>query len=95
VFDGYGSRESFVAAAIADDGETLIAYIPNGNTIGVDLKVMRGNKVVAWWFNPRNGLSQRINTFTELQKVQFTPPDSKDWVLVVDDASSRFDPPGK
>ena len=95
VFDGYGSRESFVAAAVADNGETLIAYIPNGNTIGVDLKVIRGSKAVAWWFNPRNGLSQRINEFSEMQKVQFTPPDSKDWVLVVDDASSRFGPPGK
>jgi len=95
VVDGYGSKETFVAAALTNNRETLIAYIPNGTAIWVDLNQISGKKIVVWWFNPRNGLSNRADEFTEKQNVKFIPPDSKDWLLVIDDAAYQFGPPGK
>jgi hypothetical protein len=95
VFEGYGSGEAYVAAALAENGETMIAYIPRGTAIWVDLSQISGNKFVAWWFNPRNGLSQAAGEFTERGKKLFTPPDRNDWVLVVDDATCQLGIPGK
>ena len=94
LFDGYGSGESYVSAARADNGETVIAYIPQGTAIWVDLQQVSGDKLVAWWFNPRNGLAQQIREYTEKNKMQFTPPDRNDWVLVIDDMEYNFGIPG-
>ncbi len=94
VFEGYGSKEAYVAAALSENGETLIAYLPVGTTIGVDLSVVSGNRIVASWFNPRNGLAQKAGEYTQKGRMQFTAPDAKDWVLVVDDAAQDFGFPG-
>jgi hypothetical protein len=86
--------ESYASAAMPENGETFIAYIPKGNVISVDLQRLSGSTLVAWWFNPRNGLSQKIAEYAEKSKIQFTPPDRNDWVLVIDDAAYNFGVPG-
>ncbi len=95
VTEGYGSKDSYVAAALAYNGETAIIYIPSGNTILVDLNRISGENVIAWWFNPRNGLSHKAGEFSEKREMKFTPPDQKDWVLVLDDAYKEFGSPGE
>jgi hypothetical protein len=53
--------------------------------------------VKAWWFNPRNGEATAIGTFEPAGEREFTPPDPGemiDWVLVLDDASKNYPPPG-
>jgi hypothetical protein len=94
LFDGFGSDDSYVPAAMAGNGETFIAYIPGGNAISVDLGRMSGTRLAAWWFNPRNGLAQQIGEYAEKNKMKFTPPDRSDWVLVIDDAGYGFGTPG-
>jgi len=94
LFDGFGSEDSYVSAARAENGETFLAYIPGGNTISVDMQQLSGSSLVAWWFNPRNGLAQRIGEYAEKSKMQFAPPDKNDWVLVIDDAEYNFGTPG-
>ena len=92
--DGYGSGENYVSAAMAENGETFIAYNPSGNILTVDLQEMSGNKLAAWWYNPRNGLAQGAGEYTNKAKIKFTPPDRNDWVLVIDDAGYNFPVPG-
>jgi hypothetical protein len=94
VYEGIGERESYVAASLADNGETLIVYIPLGNTVGVDLTVLSGSRLKAWWYNPQNGLAFVAGEYTIKNRMTFTPPDKKDWVLVVDNADLTFGPPG-
>ncbi len=94
LFDGYGSDESYVPAAMAENGETFVAYIPQGKAVSVDLQWLNGNRLTAWWFNPRNGLAQRLGEYAEKNKMQFTPPDRNDWVLVIDNAELDFLKPG-
>jgi hypothetical protein len=69
-----------------------------------------GKMVRAWWFDPRKGTSALIGEYpikeagdTEADVLRgdvartFTPPSSgsgNDWVLVIDDATRNFPPPG-
>ena len=53
--------------------------------------------MTAWWFNPRTGIATSIGTFDNAADRTFTPPDAGemiDWVLVLDDASRKYGPPG-
>ena len=57
----------------------------------------RRPRVSAWWFNPRTGTATAIGTFTNEGERAFTPPDRGemlDWVLVLDDESKKYPPPG-
>jgi hypothetical protein len=61
------------------------------------MEVIKGTKVKAWWFNPRNGQAKEIGTFANTATRQFMPPDAGeflDWVLVLDDAARNFKAPG-
>ena len=54
--------------------------------------------VKAWWFNPRDGQGHRDRRRSRTPaSATFTPPDAGemlDWVLVLDDASKKYPPPG-
>jgi hypothetical protein len=95
---GYGAGESLTTAARTRDGQTVIAYIPNGNaaTLSVDMtKITSASKMAkGWWFNPSNGATTPIGNFANAGSHSFTPPDSNDWVLVIDDADAKLPAPG-
>ncbi len=80
------------------DGRYVIAYVPHGSPIDVDLSALPSERVRAWWFDPRTGSSTGIGTFAREGVQHFDPPGSvargNDWVLVLDDAAAGFDPPG-
>jgi hypothetical protein len=82
-----------------EEGSFAMIYVPAGRAFEVRTEVIKGKKIVAWWFNPRNGTSIRIETFYNHKAVRmFVPPDkgeSTDWVLVLDDASRKYPAPGK
>jgi hypothetical protein len=85
-------------AARASDGQTIVAYVPNGNaaTITIDMSKILDAKSQAksWWFNPRNGSAMLIGNFSTTGTNKFTPPDSGDWILVIDSLSADLAPPG-
>jgi hypothetical protein len=98
VTGGYGSGDQITVTSRARDGQTIIAYIPNGSavTLQVDMSKISSarGKAKAWWFNPQTGTATLINTFANSGMRSFTPPDSNDWVLVVDDAGANLPAPG-
>jgi hypothetical protein len=95
---GYGSGPTLTTTARTSDGQTVIAYIPNGNqtTLKVDMsKITSANKTAkCWWFNPSSGTTSSIATVPNFGTRDFTPPDSNDWVLVIDDATPKLAAPG-
>ena len=95
---GYGSGLTITTAARTSDGQTIIAYIPNGNatTITVDMANITSSTstVQGWWFNPQTAAATSIGTFPNSGNQNFTAPDSNDWVLVLDDASANLPAPG-
>ena len=85
-------------AARTSDGQTIIAYVPNGNaaTITVDMSKISdpGSQAKCWWFNPRDGSSILIGTYATSGSRKFTPPDASDWVLTLDSAAANLPAPG-
>jgi hypothetical protein len=95
---GYGSGSTLTTTARTSDGQSIIAYIPNGNatTLTVNMsKIVSANKgAKCWWFNPSSGSTTLIGDFADFGTRDFTPPDSNDWVLVIDDANANLAAPG-
>jgi hypothetical protein len=92
-----GAGNLRLVATRDDAGNYAMVYTPAGRPFTVRLDVIRGPQVIAWWYNPRNGEATRIGAFTEKSHREFTPPDAGeylDWVLVLDDASKNYPPPG-
>jgi uncharacterized protein DUF4038/collagenase-like protein with putative collagen-binding domain len=89
-------RYQFVATRDAD-GTYAMVYAPIGRSFSVRISKIAGDRVQAWWFDPRNGTATSIGTFPNAGDRAFTPPatgEMLDWVLVLDDASRNYPPPG-
>lgn len=86
-------------AATRDTGGTYaMVYAPVGRSFKVRMDAIKGAKVKAWWFNPRDGKATTIGEFPNSGVREFTPPDHGemiDWVLVLDDAAKNYPPPGR
>jgi hypothetical protein len=95
---GYGSGSTLTVTARTKGGQTIIAYIPNGNatTITVDMAKItsKRHRTKCWWFNPSSGAATKIGTFADKGNRKFTAPDANDWVLVIDDFAAHLPPPG-
>ncbi len=79
-------------------GTYAMIYVPVGRKFSVRMDVIKGENVVAWWYNPRNGEVQQIGKFKNSGTQTFntpTPGESLDWILVLDDADKKFGKPGK
>jgi Protein of unknown function (DUF4038)/Putative collagen-binding domain of a collagenase len=62
-------------------------YTTKGKSFTVNMGKIKGKKVTAAWYSPRDGQSQPIGTFDNSGKHLFKPPASgygQDWVLVLD-----------
>jgi hypothetical protein len=89
-----------------DDGDRIVAtrgdgyafvYSAQGRRFTVNAGRVATGPVEAWWFNPRTGVPQPAGTFNGGRPLEFRCPSEgfgADWVLVLDDASKNFPPPG-
>ncbi len=76
----------------------LFVYAAQGNTIQVQMGKISGKELAAYWYNPRNGEVKEIGRMPKKATMEFVPPTSgygQDWVLVVDDAATKYPLPGK
>lgn len=90
-------RAQFVATRGADGAYGMI-YAPVGRAFSVRLETLSGQRLKGWWFNPRTGTATLIGTFPREGVKDFLSPDPGellDWVLVLDDESRGFGPPGQ
>lgn len=81
-----------------EEGTYIMIYVPTGRTFSVRTDIIRGNKIKAWWYNPRNGKAKKIGVFRNTGQKAFispTPGEMIDWILVLDDVSSKYPAPGK
>lgn len=90
-------RYRFVATCDADSSYAMV-YAPVGRKFTVRMSIIKGDKIKAWWYNPRNGDATSAGYFTNNGEQTFTSPnpgEAIDWVLVLDDASKKYSRPGK
>lgn len=84
-----------VIATRDENKSYAMVYLPINGSITVSLSPISGKKKNVWWFNPRNGEVTAVKS-VQGKKATFTTPDTgRDWVLVIDDATKKFPPPGK
>lgn len=79
-------------------GTFAMVYAPVGRSFKVRMDKIQGEKVKAWWFNPRTGKATEIGEFANTGELAFNPPDPGellDWVLVLDNTGSKYPPPGQ
>ena len=76
------------------DGSYAFVYLPSGKTnVTINTGKLSGEKIVAWWYDPRTGEAKQFDNFSKTATREFTVPTSgtnDDWVLVLDDASKKF-----
>jgi hypothetical protein len=91
-----GTKYDFVSATRGQSYAFVYTY--TGRTFDVSMGKISGQKVKAWWYNPRNGSAKLLGEFDNTGVHSFDPPDEKnngnDWVVVLDDASKDFGRPG-
>ena len=72
-------------------------YLPTGGTVQVRPASLPGQHVRAFWFDPRTGQARDLGRFPRQPAIEFRAPSSgrgHDWVLVLDDATAGYPPPG-
>ena len=95
---GFGSGSTLSVAARSSDGQTIMAYLSDGNstakTIDMSAITSTSSTAIAWWYNSQTGAATLIGTFPNSGSQSFTAPDGNDWVLVIDDAAANLGAPG-
>jgi hypothetical protein len=98
IVDGQGIKGEYMTSLRDAQGRYGMVYLPVGKKIRIDASFIKGRDIVAWWYDPRQGIATRIGKMKKGSALEFTPPLSgreNDWVLVIDDASEHFEEPGK
>jgi hypothetical protein len=96
IVNGQGDKGDYIQAFHCEDNSCTMIYLPVGKTITINA-VNMPKQIVAWWFNPKNASSQKIDSLEKKKLMEFTPPtkgNGNDWVLVIDDAGKGFKAPG-
>ena len=91
-----GTGTNHIQATRDADGLYALVYSASGQPFTLDLTLLNGDPLVAWWFDPRTARSVPVGRVERTGAQTFTPPSRGpgcDWVLVVDDASQDFPPP--
>jgi hypothetical protein len=87
-----------VEAMRGADGSYAFVYLPSGKTnVTINTGKLSGEKLVAWWYDPRTGKAKMSGDFAKADTREFTTPSGgtdDDWVLVLDDAAKKYPVPG-
>jgi len=89
-------RYRFVATR-DEAGTYAMVYAPVGRRFTVNTGALSGEKLRAWWFNPRTGEANVAEEFARTETKTFLPPspgELEDWVLVIDDVAQNYPAPG-
>ncbi len=82
--------------ATRGDGYAFV-YSAQGRKFSLRLGTISGNRLKAWWFNPRTGTAEEMGEVENSGTREFVCPSEgfgSDWVLVLDDAARGFSRPG-
>ncbi len=66
----YGQDKNMIRAAIDKDGSFTIVYSPYGNPVHINLEELAADTLNGYWYNPREGLSHKIEPFANTKKLR-------------------------
>ncbi len=80
------------------DGYAFV-YFPQAKPARIATGRIAGDRLHAWWYDPRNGKCQSIGIFKNEKIKTFSPPGfphrGNDWILVLDDIEKEYGFPGR
>jgi subtilisin-like proprotein convertase family protein len=91
---GYVSDDDYATCTREARGHTVIVYAPTQRAMTIDMTKISGASAQAWWFNPQTGVATNFASYATTGTQDFTPPNTNDWVLVLDAAAQNFPAPG-
>ncbi len=92
---GEGTRR--FAATRDQDGTYAMIYFPISRAATVNVALIKGETLRAYWYDPRTGTATEIGEFANEGRRRFAPPtlgEQLDWILVIDDAAKNYPAPG-
>jgi hypothetical protein len=93
-----GSDIHHIRAAVSEDKSFAFVYLPTGSKVNIKMSKIGRSKIKAWWFDPKTGNASFIGEYVNKGNREFVGPGGigrgNDWILVLDDASIKFTPPG-
>jgi hypothetical protein len=92
---GHGADR--IEATRGEDGSFAFVYSTSGRPFAVNLARLSGTRIRSLWFNPRTGTVRHAPELPREGIREFRPPTQgkgQDWVLVLDDPSRAYPPPG-
>lgn len=95
--EGQQPGTKHISATRDRNGSYALLYSEQGEPFAVNLQLLSGKKIIAWWFDVRSGKSFKTGTYEKKAHQWFYPPTrgkGNDWVLVLDDASKKYPVPG-
>lgn len=84
---------TFMAAGIGKAKDFMILYTPMGRPISPNLSKLNAKKVIAYWYNPRDGSSKKLGKFNVSEQFEFKPWSQgrgSDFVLVIMDENADY-----
>jgi len=84
---------SYVVCTIGKNKDFVLAYIPMGKAIQIDLSKMNAKNVSAFWYNPRDGKSRKIGEYHTNETPVLKPWSigrGSDFVLVIKDINAEY-----
>jgi hypothetical protein len=97
ILNGPTTGGAKIRAARATDGSFAIFYSPRGESFTVDKSVVKAERQIELWYDPRYGTAYVIKEQDSWGIQTFTPPSSgrgNDWILVLLDAAMKGSLPG-
>lgn len=85
-----GEGEDHVQAARGQNGGFIVAYLPFGNPVSIHVDKIASDRVLARWYNPRNGKFSPIGIYANGGSQRFVAPTTgreNDWALVLTPAT--------
>ena len=84
------------------DTTTILVYLPISRMAEIDTSAIGGERLRAWWFDPRTGDARLIGEAVNRGRYRW-PEEQRirpewggpDWVLVIDDAAAGYGAPGR
>ena len=98
LIDGQGEKGEYISAFRDGDSSYIMVYIPVGKEMKVQTEAINSNQLRIWWFDPKTGKAYPSGMLKNNKSITATAPTmgyENDWVLIVEDASKKFNDPGK
>ncbi len=92
ILEGQGEKAEHIEAFRAADSSYAMFYLPVGKTITIKTSIF-SKMIKVWWFNPKDGHSQNIQTLEHNESMRLTSPSvgiGNDWVLVLDNGTNKY-----